>query len=288
MMKRVINLGVSLVVAAADWALGRLSRIIGRTRPSTCVVFAYHSVPPSQRAQFARQMDVLTRHTKPIRADVETLPNDGGHYAAVTFDDGLQNILENALPELKERGIPATLFIVTSALGGNPSWEHFSGDDPSQERAMTEQQLQGLASDNVTIGSHTMTHPVLPRIDDEHLRQELVGSRVRLETMLNRGIKLLSFPYGAFDERVIERCREAQYDRVFTALPVLAFTRPQEFVTGRVGVTPVDWPIEFRLKLAGAYRWLPYVFALKRKIFSAIRGSRTHPLGLKPEPKRVA
>jgi peptidoglycan/xylan/chitin deacetylase (PgdA/CDA1 family) len=233
-------------------------------------------------------MDVLTRHTKPIRADVETLPNDGGHYAAVTFDDGLQNILENALPELKQRGIPATLFIVTSALGSNPSWEHFSGDDPSQERAMTEQQLQGLARDNVTIGSHTMTHPVLPKIDDENLRQELVGSRVRLETMLNRGIKLFSFPYGAFDERVIEMCREAQYDRVFTALPVLAFTRPQEFVTGRVGVTPVEWPIEFRLKLAGAYRWLPYAFALKRKISSAIRRSGTHPLGLKPEPKRVA
>jgi hypothetical protein len=58
-------------------------------------------------------------------------------------------------------------------------------------------------------------------------------------------------------------------------LPVLAFLEPKEFVTGRVGVSPTDWPMEFRLKLAGAYRWLPYAFAWKRRILSLVHARPT-------------
>jgi hypothetical protein len=63
-------------------------------------------------------------------------------------------------------------------------------------------------------------------------------------------------------------CREAGYERIFTTLPVFAFAEPGEFVVGRVRVDPTDWPLEFRLKLAGAYRWLPAAFAFKRLIVS--------------------
>src|SRR5207245_1160814 len=80
--------------------------------------------------------------------------------------------------------------------------------------------------------------------------------------------KLFSFPHGSFNAKLVEWCREAGYERVFTILPTLAFSDPREFVTGRVSVEPTDWPLEFRLKLLGAYRWLPFGFGLKRKILS--------------------
>lgn len=278
----------SILVAAVDRVGDQISRITGRPPRARCVVLAYHSVTDRQRAQFAAQMDILARDATPVPSDIEALPNaTGQHFAAVTFDDGLNNFLDNALPELRQRRIPTTLFIVTDALGCNPAWEHFSGDDPSQEGTLTEQQLKELPSDLISIGSHTMTHPMLPKVNDEHLKQELMGSRSKLERMLNRRITQFSFPYGAFDDRVIDSCREAGYDRAFTALPVLAFTEPREFLTGRVGTSPNDWPIEFRLKLAGAYRWLPYAYALKRKIISALRRGATPPR-LSAEQKKVA
>lgn len=281
MLKQLINLSGSLIVAMFDWLQAVSRRLFGQQQRGTCVVLAYHSVLPKERAKFARQMDFLVRHTKPIRADVKQLPDDGGRYAVVTFDDGLENIIENALPELRKRKIPATLFIVTDVLGARPAWEYFGGDDPTQHRAMSEDQLRQLSSEYLIIGSHSATHPVLPAVDDDHLGNELLGSRKKLETMLNQNVSLFSFPYGYFDQRVIEKCREARYDRVFTALPVLAFTQPEEFVTGRVGVNPTDWPIEFRLKLAGAYRWLPYAYSLKRKLVSVLRGRAAPALGLK-------
>ena len=86
---------------------------------------------------------------------------------------------------------------------------------------------------------------------------------------MSREIRLFSFPYGAENDRLVDLCREAGYERVFTILPRLALLDPQEYVTGRVVVDPTDWPLEFRLKLLGAYRWLPRAFAWKRKLFPA-------------------
>jgi peptidoglycan/xylan/chitin deacetylase (PgdA/CDA1 family) len=130
-----------------------------------------------------------------------------------------------------------------------------------------------------------MTHPVLPQIDREKLAQEVEGSRAKLAKMLGREIKLLSFPYGAFNDDVVDACRKAGYERVFSVLPYFAFSEPQEFLTGRMGVCPTDWPIEFRLKVLGAYRWLPFMFDLKRKVLSRLRGQPARELGLKPGEK---
>jgi peptidoglycan/xylan/chitin deacetylase (PgdA/CDA1 family) len=251
------------------------------------VVLAYHRVTERELPLFTRQMDVLLKHAKPIAADVKSLPEGGGNYAAVTFDDGLQCIVDNALPELAKRQIPSTLFIVTNVLGQSPDWEYFGGDDPAKERAMTEEQLRKLPSELVTIGSHTLTHPVLPDASDEVLDAELAQSRTKLEAILKRDVKMLSFPYGAFDDRVVQRCRTAGYERVFTALPEFAFSEPQEFLTGRVGAHAAEWPIEFRLKLAGAYRWLPAAIRMKRRLRSLLSRKAVPSHGLKPQERRL-
>ncbi len=288
MPKRIVNLTISLLVRGWDWVGDQLTCLAGRTPRTECVVLAYHSVTDTQRSKFASQMNVLMRNAVPVRADVEVCPDQSKRYAAVTFDDGFQNIVDNALPELEKRRIPSTLFVVTESLGGNRGWEHRGGDDTRQEKVMSVKQLRQFSPELVTIGSHTMTHPLLPLLDRSQLQQELAGSRMKLEQILNREVNLLSFPYGGFNDTVVSSCREAGYARVFTALPVFAFSQPREFVTGRVGVAPTDWPIEFRLKLAGAFRWLPCAYAWKRRILPILRGRAVKPVQLKTGEKIIA
>src|ERR1700693_6123061 len=86
--------------------------------------------------------------------------------------------------------------------------------------------------------------------------------------MLDRPIELFSFPFGGFTQTLVDICREAGYRRVFTTLPTLASTSPQNFAVGRVRADTTDWPLETRLKIAGAYRWLPLAFRLKRGILN--------------------
>lgn len=288
MKKRLVNLAISLFVAAGDWLSNLSRRLFGGRLRGTCVVLAYHAVTPAQRASFARQMDTLVQCAVPVRADIRSLPEDGKRRAAITFDDGLQTFVDNALPELQERHIPVALFIVTEALGGVSSWAHHESGHDSEEAIMSEDSLLQLPSDLVLIGSHTMTHPALPSLNEGALRRELVGSRAKLEAMLNREVRLASFPYGSCNEKTLEMCREARYDRVFTALPTLAVTEPAEFVTGRVRTEPTDWPIEFRLKLVGAYRWLPQAFALKRKMRAALRPRSARTIEAGTATKRAA
>jgi peptidoglycan/xylan/chitin deacetylase (PgdA/CDA1 family) len=285
MPKRIIFLIGSLFVEAGDLLRNNARKLLGLRPRGSCVVLTYHSVTSEERPLFARQMDTLLRYAKPVRADIEALPPEGGRYAVLTFDDGMQNIVDNALPELEKRSIPATLFIITDVLGKIPDWECFGPRDTGEELVMSEEQLRKLPSDLVEIASHTMTHPVLPQIDREKLAQEVEGSRAKLAKMLGREIKLLSFPYGAFNDDVVDACRKAGYERVFSVLPYFAFSEPQEFLTGRMGVCPTDWPIEFRLKVLGAYRWLPFMFDLKRKVLSRLRGQPARELGLKPGEK---
>jgi peptidoglycan/xylan/chitin deacetylase (PgdA/CDA1 family) len=274
MLKRLVNLAGSIVVHTVDEAHAGICRVAGKRLPRRCIVLAYHSVPAAQRALFVNQLEMLSRQAKIVHADIESLPEQGGRYVAITFDDGYDDIVENALPELGKRGMPSTVFIITELLGQKRNWEHRGGEDTSEVSLMSVAQLQNLASDLVRIGSHTMTHAFMPKLEPGKMKAELAGSRAKLESLLRRKINTFALPYGAYNETVLRICRESGYERVFTGLPVFAFEQPGEFLTGRAVVALTDWPIEFRLKAAGAYRWLPWAYSLKRRLKSAIRGQR--------------
>ena len=264
---RIVKCTISFVVFVASSLIAFASRLVGRKPKGTCVVLYYHSVPPEQRSRFANQLDSVLRWTKPIAVgnDVTLVP--GVRYSAITFDDAFENFIDVAYPELQRREVCSTMFVITDALGKT------FGPADCTERVMSQQQLLELPESLVTIGSHTLTHPMLTRIEEEAAREEIVGSRLRLEQMLNRTISVFSFPFGAFNERLIEICREAGYQRVFTTLPGFAFSGPGQFAVGRVRVDPTDWPLEFHLKVAGAYRWLPVAFSIKRSIVGFVRGA---------------
>jgi peptidoglycan/xylan/chitin deacetylase (PgdA/CDA1 family) len=154
------------------------------------------------------------------------------------------------------------VFIIANAVG------KAFGPPGRSENAMSVEQIRALPQDLVTIGSHTSSHPYLPKLGEDDARREISRSRAQIEEMLNRKVTLFSFPFGGFNEKLVQLCRDAGYQRVFTTLPRLALEHPDEFVAGRVRVDPTDWTWEFHLKLSGAYRWLPFAFVLKRRILS--------------------
>jgi len=229
-------------------------------------VLYYHEVTAEARRRFASQLDAIVRDFDPVSLH-EPLPAERGRrYIAVTFDDVFCSVVENALPELESRSIPATLFIVAGALGQRRNWATRSDFDSSlDEQVMSAEQLRTLPR-SVTIGSHSLTHPFLPAVGESVANQELRESRRILESVTGRNVDLFSFPYGGFNSELLARCADAGYTRVFTTQPVYAFTATDEFVTGRIGVSPEDSTLEFRLKLRGAYRWLPYAVALKGQL----------------------
>ncbi len=67
---------------------------------------------------------------------------------------------------------------------------------------LTWSKLRELDPSLITIGSHTLSHPILPTIDDATLEREVRDSRQILEQRLGRAVDLFCYPNGAQDDRV--------------------------------------------------------------------------------------
>jgi peptidoglycan/xylan/chitin deacetylase (PgdA/CDA1 family) len=93
---------------------------------------------------------------------------------------------------------------------------------PTEEyRPITWKQAREMDAGGVQIGSHTVTHPILTRVSDERLLNELVDSRSRLQAMLGRAVDLFCYPNGDHDQRVSRAVRAAGYKCAVTVEPGL-------------------------------------------------------------------
>ena len=77
---------------------------------------------------------------------------------------------------------------------------------------MSWDELGELASEGWEIGSHTRTHPRLPRLDGDALREELarIAGRVLQEGPCGR-CRSIAYPYGDCSATVVRAAREAGY-----------------------------------------------------------------------------
>jgi peptidoglycan/xylan/chitin deacetylase (PgdA/CDA1 family) len=263
-IKRIIKLIISLLVFIFDYISGWFPFLFNKDS-ATCVILYYHTVYPEEIESFAQQMDDLLLCTKPICINDIDKIKSGLRYSAITFDDGFTCVLDNALPELAKRNIPATLFVPSGCLGEHPHWLD-EGNVDHKNVVMTELQLKSLNKKFVLVGSHGRTHQNLLQISQDEARREIFQSKKELENIMHTPIETISFPEGDFNQTHIDMAIQAGYRQAYTILPELISSGSDSFLRGRVKVDPSDWRMEYRLKLLGAYRWLPKAFAIKKKL----------------------
>ena len=261
MTKDDLKVAISAVWYSADVVARSLTRLAGRRPKPRFVVLYYHGVDDGARQGFARQMEALARNATVVQASHTGELTSKTWCVGITFDDAFRSVLDNAIPELLSRSLQSTIFVPVEFIGRTPAWAS-EGPGLDREQVMTAEELRSLP-DLVELGSHTLKHPHLTTLDEAELREELVTSRVKLETVRDRPVRLLAFPYGDYDERVVRACREAGYERVFMIDPQPAHPGGGDFVRGRVAVEPTDGRLTFYLKARGAYAWMTYASALK-------------------------
>lgn len=269
--RRLVKLFLSIFLFWFDYLLDRLLAVLGKQGKGPAVVLYYHSVKPNERERFARQMDDLLKRAKAVPLETCSQSRNGSRRVAITFDDGFTNFVENALPELERRNIPAAIFVPSGLLGGKASWISDIRNRDFNEDVISAGTLKQLANNAlITIGSHCITHPDLLSLTAKQAEAEIFQSKKDLENILEREVGFLSFPHGSFDTVHVELARRSGYKRVFSIMPDFS-PNPSSYIIGRVKAGPSDWSIEFRLKIQGAYRWLPIASAAKSKL-KALRG----------------
>lgn len=166
----------------------------------------------------------------------------------VTFDDGFRDVYQNAYPLFLKYRIPFTIFLTTDFPEGRAdiwwiqleqgrSVEDFerlmkqvyasgkpmaevmhalTGTSPDlqlcQSLALSWSELREMVDSGLcTIGSHTVTHPGLTRIDRDACRRELEESKRIIKERLGLEAVHLSYPHSMEDEGVVKMVSEAGY-----------------------------------------------------------------------------
>ena len=263
MIIRFIKIFISILYFLYNKVLFFLFKIASNQR---CVVLYYHSVLESEKEKFIRQINYLSNKYSLISlSSLNTMPLNK-NLISITFDDGLSSILKNALPELKQREIPTTIFIPAAKIGSYPKWEQKRQEIYYDDRILNRDELKELSDQGIEIGSHTLNHTDLRNVTSEVAREEFDLSKSYLEEITGKEVVSFSFPYGSYNDDLINLAFDCGYSFVYTTEPEIISLPTKRKIFGRVGVDPDDSLLEFKLKVAGAYSWLPRASKLKRKI----------------------
>ncbi len=266
--KRMTKLTISLLFYAAREFWRFVLQLAGRSPDRKLVILYYHGIPDAYRSSFVRQLEAIRRGAQVVPASYRGRLPSRVPNVAITFDDAYVSVAENALSELTSRGFHSTIFVPIGALGSPPTWQMEDGSPDAHETVVSADQLTKLPSSLVAVGSHSCTHPRLSRLAPSEAKNEIEGSRIKLEELTKQDVRLFAFPYGDHDASTIELCRMAGFEYVFSTSPNPVDTTGSAFVRGRVKVDPFDGPLEFFLKFNGAYAWAPYVSSWKKRLRS--------------------
>jgi peptidoglycan/xylan/chitin deacetylase (PgdA/CDA1 family) len=285
-LKRQLKITISCVLYLLRWPIVALATVVRLEVKPRLVILYYHDVPTSSRARFARQMDKLTQRATVVGADWRG-GNIKGRVCAITFDDAFVSVLDNALPELAKRQLPCTIFVPVGSLGRAPAWT-METNFAAGEIVASQDLIKSLPSSLVTLGAHTLTHPFLSRLPREAARAEVEQSRTMLSAMSGQDVRLMSFPYGDYDQEVAAMCKTAGYELVYGIVPESVDPDNDNFVRGRVAVSPDDGDLEFFLKMSGGYWWMSLASTLKQACLSphTLLTSKKGPMGEKDASRR--
>ena len=130
-------------------------------------------------------------------------------YVIITFDDSYASVYEFALPILKKYSFTATIFVITNYIEDWNKWDY----QLFRFRLLhcTWDQLRDLVSEGWEIGSHTVTHRNLKSLSDIEVQSELKNSKDLLENKLQKSVNIISYPFGKFDNRILDSVKRAGY-----------------------------------------------------------------------------
>jgi peptidoglycan/xylan/chitin deacetylase (PgdA/CDA1 family) len=165
----------------------------------------------------------------------------------LSLDDGWQQNIDNVIPVAVEYNIPVTIFICTEAVEKGTFWwedvnryarylpaeynesgklrklpeqkrkeilksiEQYARKSPRE--ALTIEDIRRISAiPQVTLGAHTVSHPVLNNCTDSEAEYELGESKKKLEEWIKKPVKAFAYPNGVYDARTKQILEKHGYE----------------------------------------------------------------------------
>jgi peptidoglycan/xylan/chitin deacetylase (PgdA/CDA1 family) len=173
-----------------------------------------------------------------------------GKVVGITFDDGYQNNLKNALPILRKFGFTATCYGVSGQIGGTNAWDK---GKVKEKPLMTLQDWTNWLAAGMDVGSHTRTHADLTELSNSDAALQIRESKGELEQALDCEVRHFCYPYGRFKQNHTDMVKTAGYVTATTTHRGRITENDSFFSLKRIMIARATNPITFALKISTRY-----------------------------------
>jgi len=188
-------------------------------------------------------LEAVRTDTKPRKAVV------------ITFDDGYRDFYTFAYPILMKHRFRATMFIISGFTAERRIRLY-------DREYMTWDEVRAVHEQGIDIGSHTVNHPELYRMQRAEIQTEIRASKLEIENKIGDAVESFAYPF-AFPEhdkqfvRMLRGLLQAEGYRtgVSTVIGTVHDCHDRFFLP-RIPVNSYDDQRFFEAKLNGAYDWL--------------------------------
>lgn len=197
----------------------------------------------------------------------------------ITMDDGWEGVYHHAYPVLKEFGFPFTIYLYKKYvnIGG---------------RSLSWPQIKEMMANGCTVGSHSVSHDNLkkkpkgntPAAIAEHqqwILNELKDSREFLEQNLKIKCTSFAYPFGIFDDAIMETGLQIGYESLVT---VNGQKVTWDSPNGKLGRYIIHGDSDTNFKLATSFRGRGDVSANKFLLADAKNDKGEQLVQLTPKP----
>jgi peptidoglycan/xylan/chitin deacetylase (PgdA/CDA1 family) len=187
---------------------------------------------------------------RPLPPDLQLPPEDGADFPSLTFQARWWNTVRSA-SRLDRTTRTDWMRQVRNHFGPIPA--------PSSERRwrlLNIGELKQLAEAGMSIGAHTLSHPVLSLCSEDEARHEIQNSKNSLERALGKPVWAFAYPFGnpsTLGERELRLAREAGFSCAFLNVEHWNAGLSNPFAIPRTHVTLNTTLPEFSAHLSGLH-----------------------------------
>lgn len=199
------------------------------------VIFTYMGIGDDDMAisadKFKEQMDELseggysvTSLETVITAFEENKPLPA-RTVVITFDGADKSVYETALPILKAKNFPFTVFLPADSI---------SADKPPY---LSWDQIEDIGTNSGTFGIHPASYAGMIGLSDEEIRRQINNSVAEVREKLGVEAKFLAYPFGEYDANAKKIAKDMGFKAAFGQASGVAYSGDDRFALPRFTIT---------------------------------------------------
>ncbi len=200
------KINIAMLIYFNVLSLLNLANFIYKNKKKPDVILCYHSCSDDDWrfstpvADFEQQIKYIVENYRVVKIDkILEGPRLGRPQISITFDDGYEDIYNNAFPIMKRYGVVATVFIIGNYR--NRDKEVLDNNKPM----LTKKQIYTLKKAGWCFGYHTKTHTSLKKLNYKLLQREIKSS-----------FTYFAYPNGYYNQDITNLVQDSGYRYALT------------------------------------------------------------------------